>query len=81
MQGMGRESYKSLTKTDGEDKGECPRLTIPQRLADFSDKDSFAPSSRKAAKVGWRREDRKNRRTDLTQPEKANLFSTSPFCL
>lgn len=36
MQGMGKEAYKSLTKTDGEDKGECPRLTIPQGPADFS---------------------------------------------
>lgn len=58
MQGMGREAYKSLTKTDSEDKGECPRLTIPQGPAEVSDKDRFAPSSRKAAKVEWRREDK-----------------------
>lgn len=30
MKGMGKEPHKSLTKTDGEDKRECPRLIIPQ---------------------------------------------------
>ena len=53
-QGMGREPHKSLTKTDSKDKEECPGLTISQGSVSktLRQRQSSAPSSGKAARVG-----------------------------